>query len=87
MSWQDCNATERDVLVSLFREEGKTNREIMADIDRSEMAVSRAVRSLKDKGLVDREDGPTGRGGTANSLSEKGRAVVTAQADKFAEAL
>jgi len=87
MSWQDCNATERDVLVSLFREEGKTNREIMADIDRSEMAVSRAVRSLKDKGLVDREDGPTGRSGTANSLSDKGRAVVTAQADKFAEAL
>jgi DNA-binding MarR family transcriptional regulator len=87
MSWQDCNATERDVLVSLFREEGKTNREIMADIDRSEMAVSRAVRSLKDKGLVDREDGPTGRNGTENRLSDKGRAVVTAQADKFAEVL
>jgi predicted transcriptional regulator len=88
MSWHDCNAAERDVLVALFRTDGLTNRQVSDEIERPTSSVSRALQSLDDKGLVDRDgEGQTGRTGTTNRLSDKGHAIVTAQADKFAEAL
>lgn len=87
--WRECNATERDVLFALLADGPGTNREIQDRVDRPQATVSRALRKLDDKGLVDRDgDGKaSGRTGTQNELSDKGRSVVVAAADRAREAL
>ena len=87
-TYRNCTVTERDVLYELRVKAPQTGSELTDALGRSKVSVSRALRSLADKGLVAREpaDGIRGRA-KHNRLTDEGRTVTGTVFNDFAEAL
>jgi len=87
-TYRNCTVTERDILYALRVESPQTGSDLTDAVGRSGVAVSRALQSLADKGLVARDPAEGIRGAAKhNRLTDDGKILTATVFQDFAEAL
>lgn len=81
--WQNLNATQRDIMLTLAQHTTLSGNEINAKLGRDHSirgTINRYLQTLEEQGLVDRgeQSNQTQRTGRPNQLTEKGRELVRA---------